>query len=373
MSFFHIALKNILRRRLRTVLTLCGVAVGIAAFTALVGFSRSFEQAWLTLYESSGTDLVVVQKMFLNTSVDETVGPKLRAIPDVADAEPFLANLVDLTPEVNALVYGWPAGSFEFAPLTILQGRRFQDGSLEVMLGEVLADNLGKKAGNFLDIQGATFQVVGVFRGGSALEIGAAIMPIDQLQKLTDLTGKVTAFHVRLRKPANGESGEALIRHARSAIEAVVPGLKAVPAGDRARNNQLVVLARSMAWGTSLIALFIGALGIANTMAMSVFERTREIGILRALGWKRLRVMKLILIEAAALGLAGGCLGIVGGWLALRALAALPATASFVTAAVPLWQGVQSLCIAVLIGLFAGMAPAWRGSRLSPVEALRYE
>src|ERR1017187_7327196 len=241
------------------------------------------------------------------------------------------------------------------------------------MLGEVLADNLGKKAGNFLDIQGATFQVVGVFRGGSALEIGAAIMPIDQLQKLTDLTGKVTAFHVRLRKPANGESGEALIRHARSAIEAVVPGLKAVPAGDRARNNQLVVLARSMAWGPSLIALFIGALGIANTMAMSVFERTREIGILRALGWKRLRVMKLILIEAAALGLAGGCLGIVGGWLALRALAALPATASFVTAAVPLWQGVQSLCIAVLIGLFAGMAPAWRGSRLSPVEALRYE
>src|ERR1017187_1224361 len=116
MSFFHIALKNILRRRLRTVLTLCGVAVGIAAFTALVGFSRSFEQAWLTLYESSGTDLVVVQKMFLNTSVDETVGPKLRAIPDVADAEPFLANLVDLTPEVNALVYGWRAGFLRVRP-----------------------------------------------------------------------------------------------------------------------------------------------------------------------------------------------------------------------------------------------------------------
>ena len=113
--------------------------------------------------------------MFLNTSVDEAVGAKLRAIPDVAAAEPFLANLVDLTPEINALVYGWPADSFEFAPLNILQGRRFHDGVLEVMLGEVLADNLGKKAGDSLEIQGAMFQVVGVFRGGSALEIGAAI------------------------------------------------------------------------------------------------------------------------------------------------------------------------------------------------------
>jgi putative ABC transport system permease protein len=224
-----------------------------------------------------------------------------------------------------------------------------------------------------VEIQGATFQVVGIFRGGSALEVGAAIMPLDQLQRLTDLTGKVTAFHVRLRQPAGGESHQALIQRARATIEAAVPGLKAVPAGDRARNNQLVVLARSTAWGTSLIALFIGALGIANTMAMSVFERTREIGILRALGWKRLRVMKLILIEAAVLGLVGGCLGIAGGWLALRVLAALPATASFVTPVVPFRQGVESLCIAVLIGLSAGMAPAWRASRLSPVEALRYE
>ncbi len=373
MSFFRVALKNILRRRLRTALTLCGVTVGIGAFTALVGFSRSFEQAWLKLYEGPGTDLVVVQKMFLNTSVDQTAGLKLHAIPDVADAEPFLANLIDLTPEINALVYGWPADSFEFTPLDILQGRRFHDGLLEVMLGEVLADNLGKKAGDSLEIQGAAFQVVGVFRGGSALEIGGAIMPLDQLQRLTDLQGKVTAFHVRLRKPAPGESGEALIHRARAAIEAALPGLKAVPSGDRARNNQLVVLARSTAWGTSLIALLIGALGIANTMAMSVFERTREIGILRALGWKRLRVMRLILIEAAALGLAGGCLGIVGGWLALEAFAALPATASFVSPVVPLWQGIESLSVAVLIGLLAGLAPAWRGSRLSPVEALRYE
>jgi putative ABC transport system permease protein len=95
------------------------VAVGIAAFVALVGFSRSFEQQWLKLYESSGTDLAVVQKTFLNTSVDEAAGEKLRALPAVAAAEPMMVNLMDLTPKVNALVYGWPDNSFEMDSPTL--------------------------------------------------------------------------------------------------------------------------------------------------------------------------------------------------------------------------------------------------------------
>ena len=163
------------------------------------------------------------------------------------------------------------------------------------------------------------------------------------------------------------------MQKARAEIEAAFPGLKALPASVRARNNQLVVLARSMAWGTSVIALFIGALGIANTMAMSVFERTKEIGVLRALGWRRSRVMKLILIEAAILGLVGGCFGVMGGWLTLRILAGLPFTASFVTGSIPPLICGEGLGISVVVGLLAGFLPAQRGARLSPVEALRYE
>ena len=183
-----------------------------AAFVALVGFSRSFEEQWVKLYESSGTDIAVVQKTFLNTFVDESVGEKLRALPFVAAADPVIVNLMDLTPEVNALVYGWPANSFEMDTLTLLQGRRFHDDQPEVMLGEVLAENLGKKPGDAMDIQGATLQVVGVFRGGSALEAGAAVLPLRELQKLSDLGGKVTAFHVHLRKGAGGESEAQLMQ-----------------------------------------------------------------------------------------------------------------------------------------------------------------
>ena len=373
MSLFRIALKNILRRRLRTSLTLCGVAVGIAAFVALVGFARSFEREWLNIYESSGTDIAVVQKTFLSTSVAESAGVKLRTIPEVEAVAPMILNMMDLTPEVNALIYGRPSDSFEMAPLTILKGRKFRDDQAEVMLGEVLAENLGKRVGDTLELQGAPFRVVAVFRGGSAFETGAAIVPLRQLQRLADLGDKVSAFHIRLRQAPPGSSQDEHVQRARAHIEAALPGLKAVPASDRARTNQLVVLARSTAWGTSFIALLIGALGIANTMAMSVFERTKEIGVLRALGWRRSRVMKLILIEAAVLGFIGGLLGLAGGWGGLRILAALPATANIAAGTVPALHALQALFIAVLIGLLAGFMPAWRGARLSPVEALRYE
>ena len=373
MSLFDVALRNFFRRRLRAILTVCGVAAGIAAFVALVGFSRSFENQWMRVYEDSGTDLVVIQRTFLNTSIDESNVNTIRALPEVERAVPVILNMMDITPDTNALVYGWRADSFDMDSLTIVQGRRYVEGAPEVMLGELLAETLGKSAGDVLEIQGAPFKVAGVFRGGSALETGAMLMPIRQLQNLADLGDKVTAFHVRLRPQKAGETAEQHLAKSREAIERVLPGLKAVPANDLAANNQLVVLARSSAWGTSLIALFISAIGIANTMAMSVLERTKEIGVLRALGWRRWRIMRLILGESAILGLCGGVLGLVAGIAALRILAALPATAHIIPSAIPLTEGMAAIVISVFIGIAAGFAPAWRGARLSPVEALRHE
>jgi len=237
----------------------------------------------------------------------------------------------------------------------------------------LLADSLHKKAGDTMEIQGATFTVAGVYHGGSALEAGALIMPVGELQKLASMEGKVTAFHVRLRPAAPGQTADDHLHKAQAAIEAALPDLRAVPAAERASNNQLVVLAHAAALGTSAIALLMGALGIANTMAMSVFERTKEIGVLRALGWKGRSVMALILIEATGLGIVGGVLGIVGGWVALRLLATFPKTASIVSASLPVSILADAMIVAVLVGLLAGFVPAWRAARLSPVEAMRHE
>ncbi len=373
LSFTGFAWKNLWRRRLRTLLTLGGITMGIGAFVALVGFSRGFEHEWLRMYTSAGIDIVVVQTNFIGSALDESLGAKISALPDVAQIAPVIFNLMDLTPEVNALAYGWPADSYELDSLKLLSGRRFRDGQREIILGDLLASNLSKKVGDTLSIQGTTFTITGIYHGETALEASAVILPLDQMQAIATMEGKVTAFHVRLRPAPSGESQDEYTKRAAAEIEAALPGIKAVPAAERANNNELVGLAHAVAWGTSLIALLVGILGIANTMAMSVFERTREIGILRALGWKGRHVILLILTEASVLGLAGGLLGIAVGWGALHLLATLPQTASVVPVSVSPFHLLESLFIAIASGLAAGAYPAWRGARLSPVEALRYE
>ncbi len=373
LSFTGFVWKNLLRRRLRTLLTLAGIGVAVGAFVGLVGFSSAFEQQWLRIYSSSGTDISVIQGTFLNTSMDESAAAKLTKLPDVAQASPSTFNLMDLTPDVNALVYGWKADAFQFSSLQILAGRRFRDGQAEVMLGDLLAQTLKKAPGGTLEIQGTTFTVTAVYHGASTLEAAAVIMPLDQLQQLSSQQGKVSTIDVRLRPAPRGEPAAQYIKSAQAQIEAALPGMRAVPAAERAGDNQFVKLAHASAWGTSSLALLIGVLGIANTMAMSVFERTREIGILRALGWNRWQVLAHIEIEAVILGLVGGLFGIALGWIALQVLAKLPSTASLISASLH-WQLLaEAVGIAVFAGVIAGALPAWRAGQLSPVNALRHD
>ena len=373
LTFTSFVWKSLRRRRLRTLLTLCAIGMAIGAFVCLVGFSNAFEQAWLRIYTSSGTDIAIIQQTFLSTSLDESVVAKVRTLPVVAQATPMIYNVMDLTPDVNALVYGWKADSYEFGSLQLLSGRPFRDGHPELMLGDILAETLKKKLGDMLEIEGFSFKVVAVYHGGSALEAGAVIMPLDELQQLSSLQGKVSTIHVRLRPAPAGEAANEYLIRAQAQIEKALPGLRAIPAAERAGNNEFVRLAHASAWCTSSIALLIGIIGIANTMAMSVFERTREIGILRALGWGRGQVMFLIQLEASALGLGGGILGIAAGWGALHLLAALPQSAGIASTFFPLPLAVKALGISVLAGLIAGAVPAWRGAQLSPVNALRYD
>lgn len=373
LSFTVFVFKNLRRRRLRTLLSLSGIGMAVGAFVALVGFSSGFAQQWMRIYSSSGTDISVIRGTFLNTSLDESGAAKLTNLPVVAQASPVIFNLMDLTPDVNALAYGWKTDAYQLDSLQILSGRPFRDGQPEVMLGDVLAQDLKKSPGDTLEIQGTPFAVTAVYHGASALEADALIMPLSQLQQLSGMQGKVSTIDVRLRPAPRGEAADKYLKYAQAQIEAALPGTRAVPAAERATDNQFVKLAHASAWGTSSLALIIGILGIANTMAMSVFERTQEIGILRALGWKRWQVLVHIELEAVTLGLGGGILGIALGWCALRLLATLPQTASLVSASIRWPLLTEALVIAVLAGLIAGALPAWRAGRLSPVDALRHD
>jgi putative ABC transport system permease protein len=327
----------------------------------------------MQIYSSSRTDIAVIHGTFLNTSLDESATDKVKALPLVAQAAPAIFDEMDLTSDQNALVYGWLAAGYQLDSLQILSGRRYRDGHPEVMLGDVLAQELKKSPGDTLEIQGTTFTVTGVYHGASALEADAVIMPLDELQRLSSVEGKVSTIDVRLRPAPRGEAWDHYIKRAQAEIESALPELRAIPAAERASDNQFVKLAQASAWGTSTLALLIGILGIANTMVMSVFERTQEIGTLRSMGWKRWQVLMLIELESAILGLGGGVFGLLLGWIALRVLASLPQTASFVSDSIEWPLLAQAMVIAVLSGLIAGAVPAWRAGKLSPVDALRHD
>jgi putative ABC transport system permease protein len=123
----------------------------------------------------------------------------------------------------------------------------------------------------------------------------------------------------------------------------------------------------------SVLAVTIGGVGMLNTMLMSVLERTREIGVLRALGWRRRRVIGLILRESLLLGLVGGVFGLLLGFGLTKLLALVPGIYGSIAPVYGPQLIAQAAAVAVLAGGVGGLYPAWRATRMRPVEALRYE
>jgi putative ABC transport system permease protein len=125
-----------------------------------------------------------------------------------------------------------------------------------------------------------------------------------------------------------------------------------------------------MSWGTSLLAVLVGVLGVTNTMLMSVFERKQEIAILLAIGWKRSRIVRMILLEAAMLGLFGGIIGVGLGVVGVQLMKSAPAIRGLLEPDLSLNLILMAIAMSVCVGVLSGFYPAWRSSRLSPSLAL---
>jgi putative ABC transport system permease protein len=125
-----------------------------------------------------------------------------------------------------------------------------------------------------------------------------------------------------------------------------------------------------MSWGTSLLAVLVGVLGVMNTMLMTVFERTHEICVLLAIGWKRGRIVRMVLWESALLGFLGGVGGVLIGVVGVKLMQTTPAIRGLLEPDLSPHLLVTSVAIAVVVGVLSGLYPAWRSSRLIPSRAL---
>jgi len=378
MWFSTFVIKNIARRPLRALLTVIAIAIAIGSVEAFVGIASSFERSFLAHFQDAQVDLVVVRKgargNVLGNLLDEDLATDIRKVSGVKEVVPILEERANFPKQEirGVALFGWVPGTtifnhLEFPPGS---GRNLKPGDKRaVILGTVAARNLNQKVGDTLDVLDTPCEVVGIFESKTPMESGAVIMPINEVQEFFGKEKQVSGFNIVLEK----SNDKALIEDVRRRIETLERNITASPASEYVKASFQITMAKGMAWLTSVIALIVGFFGMMNTMVMSVNERTREIGILRAVGWRVGRVMRMILLEAVMLALVGAAIGTIGALILMGILTRVPEVNGRIDGTLQPVFILFGFLVAVGVGLLGGLAPAARAARMLPTEALWHE
>ncbi len=385
-SYLKLAGKNLLRHRTRSALTMLGIAASVGVLFAVLSFNQGFSEGLAVELERTGLHFMIVPSgcahevaalvlhgavipKFLDTAVMDHV--KVTAGIDLAT--PILvAQLPDPKRSQIDLIYGVDMSVLSsIKPGWEITGR-IPDQDHEVLLGYEVAQHKNLQPGDLFasPAEGIDLIVAGIVGLTGSQDDAFVYLPIKTAQKLLDHPSAATAIGVKVTDPTRmGEITDELT--------AAVPGIQIVTMGEVMNSiSNLAASARALSLSIVLIAILISAVGVMNSILMAVFERSQEIGMMRAVGASRWNIFRIILYETTVLSLGGGLIGILISILGARLIEAfvrsvMPFVPSGTLIRFDPGVAAGSVAFIFVIGLFAGLYPAWKASKINPVEAIK--
>lgn len=386
MTFLRIAFKNLLRHRIRSLLTLAGIATSVAVLFSIISFNRGFEKGLSREIERTGIHFMVVPSgcahevaslvlhgavipKFLSLEVME----KIRGISGIDLVSPVLVSQLP-NPERDRvdLIYGMDMSQIKkLKPAWNIKGAiPAQDD--ELIVGSEIAGHDKIKIGDVINYSRAqrSFRVSGILEKTGGQDDAFIYMPIKAAQEIFKKPQGATAIGVKVLDP------EQLVRITEE-LSQKVPGIQIVTMGQVISSlSNLANSAKALSLSFAAIAVLISAAGVMNSVLMAIFERTQEIGMMRAIGASRLDVFRIIIKETVLLTTTGGIAGIVAanagsGIIELFVRRSMPYVPSGSMITFEPWLAAACIIFSVLIGIVSGLYPAWKASRIAPVEAIK--
>ena len=370
MRFLGLVWTNLRRHRLRALIGVAGIGFGVAAMLTILAVVHGAIGMFERILDTDSDVLVFernVSDLFFS-SVTPSQLAAVRARPEVASAHAMLFGLVSAPDHPMITCFGIETSDPRLARATWLAGKATDFGARpgEVFLGSRAAEFIHAALGSNIAVGRGTFRVGGVFRTENGFEDGGVFLPLTDAQAFFHRENTASIVAVKLRDPSQGSAFKA-------GIEKNESGVMALENREFSSNYNSFRILHVTAWAVGVCAFLLGGLGVANTMLLSVFSRTRELAILRVCGFSPRQVAGLILGEAVVLAVGGLALGAVIASVLLVTLEHIPLLQGYMQAKLSPLVISGVVCTAFITALAGSLYPAWFAASIQPAEALRYE
>lgn len=369
MSFLKFILKNPFRRKNSAILAIVGIAIGIVVIVSLGGITDGLVNTFEDTIHAGGADFSISGKetgdsAYGTNTIDAGWTQKISNVSGVDEAYPIYVVLTSVGDDyMNTLIGIDPEGS-KLADISMKEGRIFEDNSSEVILGEIYADDNNYSVGDSIKINGEDFEIVGIYETRDQSMAGGVFTSISKVGELMDDKDSISNIYVKVEKGQDPQTvADRIDAEYGDNITTVTSVMEMTQMAD------MLNMLQASTWAISLLAIVVGGLGIINTMLMSVFERTREIGVLKAVGWSNRKILTMIVGESLVITIVSAIIGSLIGFMACTLLGPQMGINPLFTPKI----FIQAFAIAIIVGIIGGLYPAIKAVKLPPTEALRYE